>query len=325
MISLPVLAVVGVLVTVLLPLLVLGGAVRDLVGGRSWITVRCVLALAFNVWFHVAGAIALLGIWLLAGPHTGATERFARWNLRFEVWWANAVFGWAMRLFRMRLRVEHGEVAGPGPVILFPRHASILDVLLPVIIVGGQHGLHLRYVMKRELLWDPCIDSFGHREPTAFVRRGTRDHAPEIAAVGRLMRGLGPHDGVVLFVEGTRFTPQKQQRVLRSIQRKDPASYERARRLRHVLPPHLGGPLEVLARNDGADVVFCAHTGLEGANHFKDLLDGSLLDAEVRVRLWRVPAEEIPRDRLGRIKWLYDHWDRVDAWIDEHRVERTSR
>jgi hypothetical protein len=173
------------------------------------------------------------------------------------------------------------------------------------------------------LLWDPCIDAFGHREPTAFVRRGTKDHAPEVAAVGRLMRALGSHDGVVLFPEGTRFSEAKRERVLSSLRKKDPASHDRASRLRHVLPPHLGGPLEVLARNEGADIVFCAHTGLEGANHFADLFSGSLLDTVVRVRFWRVPFRDIPTDRLARIAWLYDQWERVDEWIAEHRAPRS--
>ncbi len=274
------------------------------------------MALAVNVWFHLIGAVTLFGIWAAAGPHTGRDAAFARLNLRFEVWWASRVLGWAQGLFRMKSEVENPEAVGPGPIILFSRHASILDVLLPMIHVAGRHGLHLRYVIKRELLWDPCVDSFGHREPTAFVERGTQHHGPQIELVGRLMRALGPDDGVVIFPEGTRFTKRKQARVLESLESKNPASYARAKRLRHVLPPHLGGPLEILARNECADVVFCAHTGLEGANHFKDLLDGSLLDQTLRIRFWRVPFRDIPPEGPGRIDWLFDEWDRVDAWID---------
>jgi hypothetical protein len=29
------------------------------------------------------------------------------------------------------------------------------------------------------------------------------------------------------------------------------------------------------------------------------------------VKMWRVPAAEIPRDFQGRVEWIYEQWARV--------------
>lgn len=322
LVTLPALLLSTVFATALLPAALVGAGAYDLLRGRDWITVRCLLVVVGNFWFHVVGVVALFGIWLLAGRWTGASvERRGRWILGFETWWARWAFGIAKRLFRMRVRIEGIEHAAPGPIIVFARHTSILDTLLPIIHIAHPHRIHLRYVMKRELLRDPCIDIFGHNEPTAFVRRGTRTHAPEIAAVRHLMEDLRDDDGVVLFPEGTRFTAEKQARILRSLERKDRSAFEHARILRHILPPHLGGPLAVLEKHD-ADVVFFAHTGLEGATKLRDFLGGMLLDTCVAGQLWRVPRESIPVDRERQIEWLWAWWHRIDEWIDARKSDR---
>ncbi len=90
-----------------------------------------------------------------------------------------------------------------------------------------------------------------------------------------------------------------------------------AEQLRHTLPPRLGGPLGLLQRNPGLDVVFCAHTGFEGAATFRDLLGGALVRREVQVAFWRVPFAQIPLERDARAQWLYQHWRRIDDWIDD--------
>ncbi len=64
------------------------------------------------------------------------------------------------------------------------------------------------------------------------------------------------------------------------------------------------------------DVVFCAHTGLEGASHFADLAAGSLIGKTVKVRLWRVPAERVPWAGAERHAWLEGWWQTIDEWID---------
>ena len=99
----------------------------------------------------------------------------------------------------------------------------------------------------------------------------------------------------------------------------DPALQARARQLRHVLPPRLGGPLALLEGAPEADCVFVAHRGLEGFERVTDLWSGGLVNGVVRVRMWRVPRAEVPSAPAERIAWLYDQWQCVDDWLHSTR------
>jgi hypothetical protein len=35
----------------------------------------------------------------------------------------------------------------------------------------------------------------------------------------------------------------------------------------------------------------------------------------IRARFWRVPAAEIPAEPGDRARWLFEHWQRVDAFV----------
>lgn len=316
----PGLLVVTALALALLPALLALSALADLLWRRPWVAVRFQLALAGVLIMHV---VALVGLLAISLGGSGSGDRMARRQRRihdFVAWWACAAWRLAARIYRMKLEVQGDHAAVPGPAILFARHAGLLDTLLPIVILSVRHGMRMRFVMKHTLLWDPCIDILGHSVPAAFVHRGTRHHARERAAVERLLVGLSARDVIVLYPEGTRFSPRRRRRVLASLARNHPAYRDRAERLRHLLPPHPGGPLVLLGQGRAVDVVFCAHTGLEGAGHFRDLIAGRLLDATVRVRFWRVPAAEVPQGRAARLDWLYAWWARMDAWIEVHRA-----
>jgi 1-acyl-sn-glycerol-3-phosphate acyltransferase len=131
---------------------------------------------------------------------------------------------------------------------------------------------------------------------------------------------MGPHDVVVIFPEGTRFTPEKQTEVMAKLAVRMPETAAWAARLRHVLPPRPVGTLSLLEARPDIDVVFCAHTGLEESNRLEDLINGSLLGRTVKAKFWRVPRAEVPLARDERVAWLHAWWERVDRWIDENRA-----
>jgi 1-acyl-sn-glycerol-3-phosphate acyltransferase len=310
---------------ILSPALIAAAASRDLVRRQPWTATRFTLALQANLTLHAAGLAAMAGAWLLGGRWAGADpERERRLEQRLQVRWAQLAWSLTARLYSMRLVVDGDDCVEPGPLLVLSRHASLIDTLIPLLVLSGRHDLRLRYVIKRELLWDPCIDALGHRWPTAFVRRGTSD-PHETAHVTHLLHGLGERDGIVLFPEGTRFSDAKRARILSSLRRTHPEAYARGVRLRHVLPPHPSGLLALLAHAPTLDVVFCAHTGLEGASQFRDLLAGSLLGRIVRVQLWRVRRAEIPAERDAQLMWLQDQWERVDRWIGANEVSIMPR
>ncbi len=302
------------------PLLITLLAAVDLARGSPWVLVRCLSFATLYLCCEVIGIAVSFAFWLTQ-PVWAARDRgrYLTRHLALQRWWARTLYWGAERIFSMRTEVEGDADVGDGPIVLFMRHASMGDTLLPAVILSDRHGYALRYVLKRELLWDPCLDLVGNRLPNYFVRRGSGESAREIAAVQRLMEHLGARAGVLIYPEGTRFTPAKHARAVARLEQSGQIELAaRARTLRHILPPRLGGPLALLECNQGADAVFCAHVGFEGAATIGALLSGSLVGQVIRVRFWRVPFGAIPRDRAARIKWLYDQWARVDEFVGRH-------
>jgi 1-acyl-sn-glycerol-3-phosphate acyltransferase len=305
--------------TVASPVLI-GGAllvdvVRRVVWGVPFVAVRMVL---FGWWYLLLETLAL-AVLLVTWPLSG----FGRWRrvelavtYRLQEWWAGVLFAGVVRIFGMSVEVEGDEVVMPGPMLLFIRHASIADTLIANVIATRRHGLLLRYVLKSELLVDPTIDIGAHRLVNCFVDRRAGDSAAEIARVRRLAENLTESEGVLIYPEGTRYTPEKAAKIRASVARKAPELSERTNALRHVLPPKLGGPLALLEGAPDADVVFCSHVGLDGLANVSHIWSGDMVRATLRVSFRRVPRTEIPEDRTGRIDWLFAQWAEVDRWID---------
>jgi 1-acyl-sn-glycerol-3-phosphate acyltransferase len=297
-----------------LPAVLLVTAAIDAVRGSRWSLSRCVLFFVFYLGCEVIGIAITAALWV--GQLAIGRSRYLTLNFRVQCWWARTLFAGAHHIFGLRLDVKGLDQLESGPILLFMRHASVGDTVLPAVLVSSRKGIRLRYVIKRELLWDPCLDIVGNRLRNYFVRRGSGDSAREIAAVRRLADQLDPNEGVFIYPEGTRFTPERQRRALDRIRRHgDVELVARAERLRRVLPPRLGGTLALLEAETGADAVFCAHFGLDGIRSFYDFLAGGLIDRTIEVEFWRVPAALIPKDRDDRIDWLYGQWSRVDEWV----------
>ena len=309
------LGALGLLAPLLLPVV----AGIDLITDRRFPRTRCVCFACVYLVCEVAGLVASAVLWL--GRPFWSRERWLARHYALQTAWARTLFRAASRLFGFRTEVTGEEAVGGGPLLVLIRHASVADTLLPAVFITGRHGLRLRYVLKRELLWDPCLDVVGQRLPNLFVRRDGADTAREIAAVRALAAGLAPTEGVLVYPEGTRFTSAKQARRLAQIaERGDAERHERMRALQRVLPPRLGGPLALLDACPQADVLVVAHTGFEGIETFGDTWTGSLIGRRVRVTLWRVPRAAVPESDAERARWLDDLWGRVDAWVVAHET-----
>ena len=308
---------------VLLPLAIIVDLARA-AGRRSFVSVRIILFGACFLATEVLGLALLFFVWLssLGRPRLRAART---WPVQR---WYTAMHYAALRtLFGLRFEVEGDEVAAPGPLLVLVRHASIIDSLVPAVFIANVHRVRLRYVLKRELLVDPCLDLAGHWLPNRFVARDGADTAREVEAVRALKAGLEPDEGVLLYPEGTRFTPEKRRRV---IERLTGAARERAERLLHLLPVRPGGALALLDAPPACDVLFIAHHGLEGFAHVADILRGALVGHTVRLRFWRVPVASIPAGAEGRRAWLAEEWQRMDDWLSaeeaaESRDESEAR
>ncbi len=100
---------------------------------------------------------------------------------------------------------------------------------------------------------------------------------------------------------------------------------ERAEAMTNVLAPRPGGFLAALDAAPEADVVLVAHTGLDHLLTVGDVWRELPMDKRIVMRWWQVPREEIPTGREERIEWLFDWWEHIDAWIEEHRPEELPR
>jgi 1-acyl-sn-glycerol-3-phosphate acyltransferase len=314
-----------VVLTLLFPFAIAAAAAVDLVlwlvRRKPWMAVRLV---AFAWWFLLAelrGLLALAVIYATTGGPLGrGSKRRRRLVYDLRIHWCRSHLAGIGKLFGVTIETEGLDEAGPGPVLIFIRHASIIDNTLPDALVGHAHGLGLRFVLKRELEMLPVFDIGARWVPTVFVRRGSGDTAAEVERLRRLPRDLGPGEAILVYPEGTRHTDAKLARAKEVVAERQPHLAERAAKLRNVLPPRLGGPLALLEEAAGTDVVFCAHVGLDGFELISDIWRGGLVGQTIRAKFWRVPAAEIPTDESERVAWLYDHWQRVDDWVGEQKA-----
>ncbi|MEA2172380.1 MAG: hypothetical protein QOF76_5680 [Solirubrobacteraceae bacterium] len=305
------------LVTALSPVLVVLAALVDAV---LWLVRRkppMALRLLAMLWWFLAGelrGILSLGvIWLASGGRDSRTRRFRVYRLRQR--WAAGHLGGVAKLFGLTFEVEGLDDAAPGPVLIFIRHASIIDNMVPDTVIGRATGLGLRFVLKRELAMLPTIDIGGRWVPTVFVHRASDNIDAELEKVRLLGVDLDPEEGILIYPEGTRWTPKKMARAQEIIRERQPEIAPLADRLQHLLPPRLGGPLALLDATRGIDVVFCGHVGLDGFEYVSDVWRGGLLHRTVKIKLWREAASAIPEDPDAATRWLYAHWQRMDDWI----------
>lgn len=315
--SISIVTLAFVVVTATLPVLLLGALLYDVgrfvVGQRTFSAIRLGLVAWWYLCAEVLGVVALAIVWAASG---GGRNENLLLDLTYTIqrWWASSIFTAVRTLFGLKIEVEGSDIIAPGPVVVFMRHASILDNLLPSALIVAPHGLNLRYVLKRELLSDPALDVAGSRLPNYFVDRGSGDSTAELAAIRKLAGGLTDHDGVLIYPEGTRFTPERRTRALERLKSVDPGLYERAKLWTSVLPPRPGGALALLEVTN-ADVLIVAHTGLDGFSHFADLVHGALVGRVVNIQFRRFTHTALPQERRARIEWLYDRWDEVDHWV----------
>ena len=302
---------------VVVPILI----VTDLIRRKPLLLTRFYLTIGAIVFGQTWGMFLVLGIWLVSG-FGRSWRRANRWMVWAEGYWSDWNKRWMANIYDMSYVVEGSEVLRDGPTIMLTRHASINDTIMPIALITRPHRVRLRIVLKAELLYAPIVDIMGHIMPTAFVRRGSANPERELDVCRNLTRDLHPQETIMIFPEGTRFTPERRASILAKLQTKDPAAAKEAERLTQVLPLRLGGTHALIDAAPQADIVFCAHTGYENSATLADFVRGGLYRAVVRVKFWRVPAAQVPTDHAARATFLAAEWRKVDAFVAAHRVAR---
>lgn len=316
--SVPALVGAAILLTVLAPIWLPLAALADLARGRRRLPTLRLLAFGWCwSWLETAGVLVAASLWV-----RGRARRHSS-QYALQRWWAARLMG-ALRA-TTGIRVEHTDVEAlrPGPAVLFCRHASLADSLLSAWVITTVAAMQPRYVLKRELLLDPCLDIVGNRLPNHFLDREAPDSSVELQSLSVLAAGMGADDVAVIFPEGTRANPAKRGRALDRIRERDPERAERLGDMLHLLPPRPAGSAALLRGNPTADVVLAWHVGFDGLDTFGGILRHlARTPRPVQFHTRRVPRHQVPDPDLEQgeafTRWLDEAWCAVDAEV--HRL-----
>lgn len=320
----PALIVLTVLLLTTIPVWLLVAAVLSpLVPGRLR-PLRLLWLAVLHLVLESVILLELLGLWIASGFGLAIRRPFFQ-RIHYDIVQAYLFFfvREARRVTRLKIVTEGPTPdAHPGePLLVCCRHAGPGDSFTVMYALMHWYGREPRVVLKDTLAWDPAIGTLLHRLPSRFLspKGPGGDHLEE--QIGELARDLDADDAFVIFPEGGNFTPERRQRAIDKLRRLGlEAMALRAERMVNVLAPRPGGFLAALdAAPPGTDVVMVAHTGLDHMLTVADVWRELPMDKQIIMRWWRVPREEIPEGREDRIDWLFGWWERIDAWIDEHR------
>ena len=311
LVTIPALFVSAVLLSVTLPLWLIVGAVIDLVHGRLRFPIaRLLLFSVCWAWLETIGVGAAFALWVLGQRNNH------RAHYRLQQWWATNMLRALGPTCGIRVFAENAQALLPGPVLLFVRHASLADSLVSAYVTSHLAHMQPRYVLKRELLMDPCLDVVGQRIPNYFLDRGANDSAPELAAIEQLTSALGPLDVAIIFPEGTRSNPAKRAAALTRLRERDPQRAQVAERLQHLLPPRPGGAAAMLQGAPTADIVLAWHVGFEGLDTFGGILRGVQRGIRpIRFVATRVSSADVPHDPTAFASWLDQRWLEMDQAV----------
>ena len=256
-------------------------------------------------------SIELLGVLASIALWVSGNARNQNANYALQRWWANALMVSLRFTCGVRVEVSGTEYVPPGQIMVLSRHTSLADSLVSAWVLGNKCGRTPRYVLKKELAFDPCLDIVGHRLPNHFVNREASDVAGEIASLLTLANHMGDRDAIVIFPEGTRSNPAKRARRLAELSERNPQRAERLARLRFLLPPKPSGAVALLESLPNAGVVVCAHTGFDGMDSFTGMLR-SVSRGPVAVRF---DLRSIARPVDDPVGWLDSVWLELDARV----------
>jgi 1-acyl-sn-glycerol-3-phosphate acyltransferase len=310
LVTIPAYCMAWLVATGLAPLWLPFGAIVGLLRRQSFVVLRLLLFL----WVYLSLALVTLMGYLvsLAGDDT----RRRRSVFRMSAWYGDSLFRWCMRLFALSVVVATDEPYLSGPLLVLVRHASIVDAALPAALLSKGRRLELRYILRKELMIEPCLDIAGHAGRHCFLdREGAA--AGELEKVDAIARDLG-EQAVVIYPEGTRFSEAKRVAAIEALGRTRPVLAPIAVRMTHVLPPKLTGVLRLLNAAPQADCLILAHRGLEGFAKPADFLDGEIVGRQLEIRMWRVRRESIPLAD-DQARWLFDEWRKVDGFVAARR------
>ena len=249
------------------------------------------------------------------------TDRARDVHYRLMAFYLLVVYRVVAFLFGLRINIEQRQPPQPGPLLVFSRHAGPGNSLMLIGTMMIAYNRRPRIVMLAKLQWDPLFDTMFNRLPNRFITHDKAKSDQYVHAIGELAKDLGDQDAFVLFPEGRDFTQRLRLRAIEYLRRKGlDRQATRAESMLHVLPPRHRGPLAAIRSAPEADVAFVAHSVLEELGSFKQLWHRIPLEDPIDAQYWRLSPDEIPRTEDEVIEWLYGWWERIDEWVEAHKL-----
>jgi 1-acyl-sn-glycerol-3-phosphate acyltransferase len=325
----PLVIALTVLMWTTLPLWLIGaGILSPFVPG--WLRpVRLLWLGVVHLTFESVALVELFGLWIASGfGWRIRSPFFERIHYDIAQLYLVVFFREARRVLRLKIEtVGPSPDAHPGePLLVFCRHAGPGESFTLMYALMHWYGREPRVVLKESLAWDPALGVLLTRLPSRFISARPAPGRDVEGEVGELARNLDENDAFVIFPEGGNFTPERRQRGIDRLRKLGlERMARRAEQMTQVLAPRPGGLLAALDAAPEADVVLVAHTGLDHVLTVGDVWRELPMDKVIVMRWWQVPRDEIPVEREARIDWLFEWWERIDEWVDEHRPQEVRR
>jgi 1-acyl-sn-glycerol-3-phosphate acyltransferase len=260
-------------------------------------------------WLETLGIAGATALWVV-GQSKNKNANFALQKL-----WTRGVVGALGLTVGLSIEVEGADELGDGPFIALCRHASLADSVMSAWVFMTSSRLRPRYVLKKELKLDPCLDVVGHRLPNYFLDRSSSDVATELQGIEQMALGLTTDEIAVIFPEGTRANDVKRQRILDRVREKSPERAEKLEKLKYLMAPKTAGVTTLLAAVPNAKVVTMWHAGFDGMDSFRGIVR-HLAKSAVRVHV-KVTEHQRATVASGEafVAWLDEQWCAMDKAV----------
>jgi hypothetical protein len=278
---------------------------------------RALRVAAFAVLYTLgecACLLACLVLWL-AAPLPGRRDG-RRWQTR-HVRLLQALLGILLRaaagLFGFRLHLEtprEQTLDQNRPLVVLGRHAGPGASFVLVHVLLERYGRVPRIVLKRRLRLDPALDVLLTRIGCAFL-----GDSGSTAAIAELAGGLEPRDALLIYPEGSDWTPTRHRLAVTRLRLRGlRARANAAARRPHVLPPRPGGTFAALTAAPDAQLVVFMHTGHDDLLEIGALWRALPLRRALHMMWWEESHPQL-RDEADCGRWLDGLWGEIDARV----------
>ena len=212
---------------------------------------------------------------------------------------------WMLRVVGIQLDIRGEIPSHPSPIVIV-NHQSWFDIPIVQEIISAR-GPRLSFLVKRSLVWVPVIGWICVLLGFPRLRRtgSPQDRALDLNAVSQAAeQGVTARHALLIFAEGTRFTPKKR------IDQDSPFD--------HLLRPRVGGLAAACQIFPEGTPIIDLSIYYDGSSHFWRCLGGA-----TKVICVDVSSQPIT-EKMSVETFLNERWRAKDAWLRSQRKTRLN-